>query len=449
MQDRVRLLLVLFIFVAVPAMAANHFVRDGATGNGSGSDWTNACDDFTGACAPSALVRGDTYYVADGTYGRVSFNRAESGNTLITIQKATIADHGSNVGWNDTFGDGQARWFSGSSGGGTLVNFGTGFWKFNGVTGGGPGSWKTGFGFVVDSSVTGDTGMAVQNGNVTISHTEIIGVWDGNGSGGANDGIFTNDDNVGGHILFEYLYVHHQGRVSFFIRSHNTTIQYSWAELNENTPVEHSEGISAWRENGTTGTNEVQNLVIRYNVWKDIEGTGGIVCDCNGWDVYGNVFWGTGDSGTGHGAVTGWTQDDVFNTRVFNNTFIDANKAVMFSTSPGGSRGNITVYNNIIFDTAFDDTNVDDHDHNWFFSAGGTHGEPNGQAGSGNPFVNINADNFHLVAATNPGRTLAPPFNVDPDGKSRGSDGVWDRGAFEFGGTPPPPPPAGLTNTVR
>ncbi len=442
-------LLVLLVISALPALAANHFVRDGASGNGSGSDWTNACDDFTGACAPSSLVRGDTYYVADGNYGRVNFNKAESGSTRIIIRKATVADHGTDTGWSNTFGDGQARWFSGTAGGGDLVNFNTGFWTFDGVTGGGPGSWKTGLGFLVDTRTTGDSGMAIQNGNVTIRHTEIIGVHDGDGSGGANDGIFTNDDSVGGHNLLEYLYVHHQGRVNFFIRSHNTTIQYSWAEANENTSVEHSEGISAWREGGSVGVNEVRNLVVANNVWKDIEGTGGIVCDCDGWDVYGNVFWGTGTVGTGHGAVTGWTQDDVFNTRVYNNTFIDAHKAVMFSTTAGGNRGNITVYNNVLIDTTFDATEVDDHDFNWFFNAGGTYGEPNGQAGISNPLVNFTGDNFHLLAATRPGKSLSPPFNVDPDGNSRGSDGVWDRGAYEFGGTPPPPAPTGLTATPR
>ena len=31
------------------------------------------------------------------------------------------------------------------------------------------------------------------------------------------------------------------------------------------------------------------------------------------------------------------------------------------------------------------------------------------------------------------GVTLASPFNKDPDGQTRGADGKWDRGAYEFG----------------
>jgi hypothetical protein len=42
-------------FAVLPAYAADRFVRQGATGNGSGSDWTNAHPTL-----PATLVRGDT-----------------------------------------------------------------------------------------------------------------------------------------------------------------------------------------------------------------------------------------------------------------------------------------------------------------------------------------------------------------------------------------------------
>jgi len=77
-----------------------------ATGNGSGSDWTNACTDFTGSCAVSSLVRGDTYYVAAGNYASRTFNTAVSGTLVITIKGATDADHGTDTGWSTTYGVG-------------------------------------------------------------------------------------------------------------------------------------------------------------------------------------------------------------------------------------------------------------------------------------------------------------------------------------------------------
>jgi len=58
--------LILFLAVSVffPSLlwAANHYVRAGATGAGDGSDWENAYTQL-----PPNLVRGDTYYIADGT----------------------------------------------------------------------------------------------------------------------------------------------------------------------------------------------------------------------------------------------------------------------------------------------------------------------------------------------------------------------------------------------
>src|SRR5437899_8360956 len=54
-----------------------------------------------------------------------------------------------------------------------------------------------------------------------------------------------------------------------------------------------------------------------------------------------------------------------------------------------------------------------------------------------NPFVDWVNENYHLLAATQAGNTLSAPYNTDPDGNTRGADGVWDRGAFEFGASAP------------
>jgi hypothetical protein len=54
------------------------------------------------------LTRGDTYYIADGSYVTYIFDDVASGSLVITIKKATVADHGTETGWLDTYGDGQA-----------------------------------------------------------------------------------------------------------------------------------------------------------------------------------------------------------------------------------------------------------------------------------------------------------------------------------------------------
>src|SRR3990172_1898859 len=118
----------LILLLASPSFAANHYIRDGASGDGS--DWTNAWDDL-----PSTLVRGDTYYIADGNYGGYTFDDADSGATYIYIKKATASAHGTDTGWSSAYGDGQAV-FTGQ----WLIR--TNYLDIDGVTGGGPTNWE-------------------------------------------------------------------------------------------------------------------------------------------------------------------------------------------------------------------------------------------------------------------------------------------------------------------
>ena len=83
------LLFALLLLVPLQVFGVDKYVRQGASGSGSGADWINAYSSL-----PAALVRGDTYYVADGSYGGYSFDDTVSGSTAITIKKATIANHG-------------------------------------------------------------------------------------------------------------------------------------------------------------------------------------------------------------------------------------------------------------------------------------------------------------------------------------------------------------------
>ena len=85
------------------AMAASHYVRAGATGTGDGSDWNNAH-----TALPATLVRGDTYYIADGSYGSYDFDDPVSGTTFVYIKKAIESAHGTDTGWVSTYGDGSA-----------------------------------------------------------------------------------------------------------------------------------------------------------------------------------------------------------------------------------------------------------------------------------------------------------------------------------------------------
>jgi hypothetical protein len=115
------LLTLLFCIAVNAAMAADHYVRPGASGDGSGKDWNNAYTSI-----PISLVRGDTYYIADGSYGSYSFDDNASGSSYIYIKKATQSAHGTDTGWNATYGDGQAVFAS-------PLQFTTPYWVFDGV----------------------------------------------------------------------------------------------------------------------------------------------------------------------------------------------------------------------------------------------------------------------------------------------------------------------------
>ena len=72
-----------------------------------GDDWANAYTSL-----PADLTRGHTYYIATGTYGSYIFDDPKVSNQYITIKKATVTDHGTPVGWDNSYGDRQAVFYS-------------------------------------------------------------------------------------------------------------------------------------------------------------------------------------------------------------------------------------------------------------------------------------------------------------------------------------------------
>lgn len=105
-----------------PGTVPHLYVRDGASGSGDGSNWTNAYDDL-----PAALSRGIAYYLADGSYAAYVVDDPLSGTTPITIRKATDQDHGAASDWSSGYGDGTATF--------TSFRFATGYVSLSGWNG--------------------------------------------------------------------------------------------------------------------------------------------------------------------------------------------------------------------------------------------------------------------------------------------------------------------------
>jgi len=395
---------VILILVAELCFSATHYVRAGASGNGS--DWNNALDKL-----PNRLKRGDTYYLADGTYPGRAFS--DVGTDIITIKKATASDHGTNTGWNSDYGNGTAE-FKGT------LSFGTGYYTFDG-------QWGTGktsqYGFRINTAPGGQSKSIknTQNGTnyLTFKHFEFR--HNSNASSSSNDGIYFPKYRAT-NLTLSHVYIHTLSRTPIYItKIHNCLFEYLY--INEyGVGGQHTEVIAA---------RECNNMIIRHSTFEKIVSTGGLVFgNCNNVDIYGNVFW---KGGGGGGPIYMWSRTTGGgNFRVFNNTFVDINRGIRLLGT-----GN-QIYNNLFYNNNYNASiGGGSHDYNTFIKCvfrgklSLSSNEKNFPSGS-DPFVNYSKQDFRLKTPTDPGKTLASEFNKDMFGKVRGSDGVLDRGAIEY-----------------
>jgi hypothetical protein len=450
-----RILLLVTLIIPSFANAANHYILSGASGSGSGVDWTNACTDFTGSCAVNSLVRGDTYYVGTGKYAGRTFNTAASGTSLITIKGATAAGHGTDTGWSNSFsvsnadGGSQAIWSN-------EIDFTTSYWTFDGVVGPVWDKTPADYGFkFADGLSRGSTfglGGTVSNNapaitNITMSHMTALATTsdvekefiEGNYSSGAHSNCTIS------HSLFNGW----QGLVMTKGQSgtaySNWVIKYNVMLNGSSTSANHGEWINP-------NERPISNWVIAFNLFKGYSGsdgmTGTIVAnnsDNNNSQIYGNVFDGLR---VGNGVITGTSSGNLNNAVVYNNTFMnmtsDSGDAIGGS---GQGSGNVAL-NNLFYNTSASMGGGFTHDYNSFFSTTNTPSETHGQTGSGSPFVNVSAGNYQLTADTSSWSALSAPFNVDVEGVTRSSS----RGAYQFStssGSGTVNPPSNLAAIVQ
>jgi hypothetical protein len=427
MLNLIRRFLVLFLLIGVyagTAYAANHYVRPGSTGNNSGSDWTNAYPNL-----PSTLVRGDTYYLADGTYGSRTFRDPNSGSSLIIIKKATQADHGTSTGWQTGYGDGQAVFNS-------VIRFETGNYVLDGKTRN-ESDWFDGASYGIRVNHNGqDQNIVIAGGsvssNITIKYVFVDAIY-GNLPGTTLRRYAIDTDTYGGSIatglVFHRMYVYGSNNVWFLRTTNGAVVEYSASNGVTGNAANHGEIVNLFYSGN--------NAVIRYNKFKNayLEGGGTAlvaITYADGLQFYGNIV---SNFSVGDGAV-GFNGYYSSRNRVYNNTFVNGLAA---SGVAWGSGTDNQVYNNLFVNCKSVGLEGS-HDYNQFINAGDAHGEPNGRsAASGDPFVNAAGFDFRLKAATAPGLALSAPFNKDMNDAMRGADGVWDRGAFEYVvGSPPP-----------
>jgi hypothetical protein len=407
------------------ASAADHYVRVGA--EGSGASWADAM-----GALPSELIRGDTYYIADGSYDSYQCDDPVSGTEVITVKKATIDDHGTDTGWDDSYGDGQATF-------NRPLNFKTPNWIWDGMKGSGRNPDDYGF-RVVEGGDCADlstqrmvgippVGSMVPISNVRFSHTAVVCC--GAAHAMTQICLYSNPESASGIVISHNYFK--DGAPNMLTRKwQDSFIEHNYFDRNWSSPTHHGEQVSP-------GGGE-KNVTYRYNVFRDSEVfvIGFHIRNNSGYKIYGNVVVG----GNIHGVFVSADSahlDVLLSSEIYNNSIINVNvgaRGIVFTGPLTDSVGDKSyAYNNLAYNCdgpKFSGSVINDY--NAFFDCTGTvNEEAHSYIASGNPFQDIANDRFELIMPTPSGKSdLGEPFTVDPKGDLRGADGIWDAGAYEL-----------------
>lgn len=428
--------LILFIFVS-SSNAANHYVFAGSTCSVScGNDWNNAYTTL-----PASLTRGDTYYIGDGTYSSHTFadactpNASACDNTtpIINIKKAISTDHGTDTGWNiSTMGSGQAIFT-----GGFITN--------TRVTGSITIDGQIAYGIKATFLDAGTGFFFGTSANyVTVKYIDF------SGPGGASGFNFTTStrafdatpsSGTVNNFLISHCALHGGDTLVQTTNSSDSTVEYSLLYDN-GTCCGSTQHPNVWWDGGGVRNsfrfNQIYNTQAEGIFWTCDGCTLGATSGQTNWKVYGNIFRDFVASGRAIEA----RQDFIYPgpMLIYNNSFVNgAGNTALISIL-----GTITgwdVQNNIFYNGNPGIAGVVPgmtHDYNW--TSGTSLGEAHGIFGGTNPFVDYTNKDFHLAAGSSPinaGNNLGSTYSIDFDGNTRGADGFWDMGVYEFGASSP------------
>jgi hypothetical protein len=436
----IRRLLIALLFLAgtsLPAYAQRTcYVREGGTATGSAGcfaaggspDWSDnskVYDDFSGVeAAINRATNGEyTVYVADGNYTGGVWNASASGTNWVRIEKATAAEHGTATGWLSGYGDGVA-----TINGRLLID--TSYWEIDGH---GTNFTNWGFKMEVPADTSLDTqtvAINIRNGgtnNITVQHVWIniadpgTGVWN-NGIGPQSGG--------GHHYTYRNIRVTGAGEDAFKIKGHSNLLEYLWVDGRNAGAGSHGDAVAGTNTYGSGG----ESSTIRYSIF-DWQGAifwfDGTAPGIHGpWYIYGNVLFGNQLGGEkGFDTSSGVTSLTLYG---YHNTLYNLNVTSSAGITAGEFKNNIYYLAGSSTGGGFAGAS---HDYNAFSPDLSTGGEPNAQVLATDPFNDAPGD-LTLSTATNCGVPLATTFEEDILGNTRGQDGCWDRGAYEFTGAP-------------
>jgi hypothetical protein len=415
---------ILLAVVTVPSWSATKFVNKSATGSNNGSSWANAWTNVS-SIGWSGLAAGDVVCVAGGSYsGSINTGASGTSGNPITIRRATAGDStcgSSTTGWNAAY-DAQV-----GIGGINLHN--------NYVTIDGAVSNGITMTLANSSGSPSAVGVSGPTNGIILRYIEVAGpcgttACNQNGDTRSIDLNNWNGSNydLQNNMTIQYANLHGSCTILWTAHSTNLIIEHSrFADSADSTPGNPNCHPNVIAEQDSTGT------TFRYNEVTNWQVEGIMACPNGGcsssWDIYGNV-WHDPMSGS-YPRVLESQGNSNGPYHLYNNTFVNISYAIA-DTANGGSFSSDSVgRNNIYWNASVSGLPSNDYD-----LCNSSCSESHSQNYSNtNLFANYSGHNYQLAMATNAGAALSAPYNLDLTGNPRGADGVWDRGAYEFGGS--------------
>jgi MYXO-CTERM domain-containing protein len=415
------------LLFAAPALAANHYVRAGATGASTGADWSTAWKDFA-SIDFAAVSCGDTVWLAGGTYaGTLTVTKTCAPTSPLTIARVTSGDAAPTAapGWSPSF-DSTVD-ITGSPG----IDVPGG----SGITIDG----RIDYGIRITLPKGGGNGVFAADtasvDSLSLRHVEVVGpaCTLAKPCTVAAYGInLAPENNQITNLLVSHCRVH---GISEALRASNWThvvIEHTAISDTENDGVDHEDVIYSYPST---------DVVWRYNtIWNSPND--GIFFEFGGavsFYFYGNVYYASTAS-----LLTTKAPGTYGPIYIFNNTFHAPSAAdygfITFNTSTIAA--GTQVFNNVFYNVT-NDTDGADSDYNAYnYTMLNGYPWPSSEPHSftfvdqGDQFVDVATGDFHLVpgsALINKGKGLMTDGFVDHDmdGNTRGADGTWDVGAFE------------------
>lgn len=422
---------------------ALHYIRSGASGSNNGSSWANAWTSF----ASVTWTRGDTYYLAGGTYNEdVTITKPVSGSSWIYVKKANANDNGGDAGYSSSFSSDVA-----------VINgylyLKDGYISFDGVTG----SEKSGHGIRVSHDTSFIISFEVSKQLFYIGHVEMLGPgYDSSAT--IVDGFLQPSTLSVKGLHIAYCWIHEVTRNGVTFANQNGTSFSDYGLLFENNVISETGGAYLINP-GIHGQamqigygGEDSYYIIRNNLFSNCIGTAFIAFLGTGNHhdhlIYNNKFV-SSDAlfEVSPGVVYGHTLSvDCSNIRFLNNSIYGVKKAqffVDFADATGNEVKN-NIFENCVFTTGHAKASEDS---NGYFGNTGTvpSGTTNQIDGGSSTFIDGASGNFEICNdgyAIGVGVDLSATFTTDYNGATRTR---WDLGAIK---ARQPLAPSSLTATA-